>query len=322
MKLKLTVILSLCLLLNNNSIARSDKTIAINEGGTITAYVTVPSDFTCPVRVENLPTAFCKNNQDVIYHLSSSANIPYAISPEQYVNNLLQQWSGDSGIKVISYYPAPQITQYLIQRDSQLIYRSRQQMATYTIEFEDYSRNERSISVLAFHVIPLRGAVMSTYDIFGLSTPMTNSKSFNQLRQQLNEFIYSYKYDTQWVQSANAQTVQSNRNLTARENAFYNRQQQIHENNMNALDSSQSSFERRSRLSDKSQQNWVDSTHERQQLVDPNTGARYEAEGYYNYNYVNPNNPNDSIRTDNPMDNPNINTEQGRDYQQLEEYRR
>ena len=64
----------------------------------------------------------------------------------------------------------------------------------------------------------------------------------------------------------------------------------------------------------------MDAIHERQQLINPATGARYEADGYYDYNYVNPNDPEMSVRTNDPLWDPNLNTQQGEYYERLENY--
>ncbi len=133
-------------------------------------------------------------------------------------------------------------------------------------------------------------------------------------------FINSYRYNPQWVEYANAVTVNFEGNLSARENAFYTTWQQIHQNNMDALDRSHQSFMHRSAASDRMQSQTIDSIHDRQQLINPNTGERYEADGYYDYNYVNPNDPSMSVRSNDPLYDPNINNEQGEYYDRLESY--
>ena len=103
---------------------------------------------------------------------------------------------------------------------------------------------------------------------------------------------------------------------------------------MNALDRSHNAYRARSAASDRAysqyrnnnaasdraQSEYINSIHERQQLIDPETGQRYEADGYYDHNYVNPNDSNAWARSNNPNWNPNANLNQGEDYNRLEQY--
>lgn len=296
------------------------KTVPITEQGMVTAYVDVPAESECNIKLPKLPTAFCKGSNGMIFHLGSAGVIQGMVNSTQVVNYFQQQIAQSPQARIHRQYRLPEVSQHLLKIDAPLYYKQSQQISTVAMEIDDPTENESSILVIAVQGVPNNGAPVTMINIYGVSVPLTNKARFPNLNQALMQFIFSYRYDNRWVQSANASHVQFQNNLRAREGAFYSRQNQIHQNNMNALDSSFNSYMNRSSASDRAHQQTIDSIHERQQLIDPSTGARYEADGYNDYNYVNPNDPNMSVRTNDPLNNPNINNNQGENYNQLQDY--
>ena len=296
------------------------QSVPLKEMGMTTAYVSIPANFTCNIKIPDEPTALCKGPGGRLYHLTG-AIIAGQVNPQQYFNNLLQQIASEEPeSRIVSKYELPEITQHIQQRDSQLIYRYGQQTVTYGFDVVDASDKRMSSVAVAVSVFPNNGAPATTVQIFGVTVPESEVADFSASRKEMIRFVRSYQYDQNWVQSANVQHSQFRSNLSARERNFSIQQQRIHQSNMDALDQSYKSYRDRSAASDRVQRQFVDSIHERQQFVDPTTGGRYEADGYYDYNYVKPNDPSLYYRSDDPLANPNINNNQGEDYNQLQEY--
>lgn len=295
--------------------------VPLFDNGLVSAYINVPTGSRCPASLPDTPTAFCQGSQGIVYHMTSSGVQQGYLNPDQFYNNLLQQTLNTSQAKVTNQYRLPEVSSFRLQRDSQLLYLRGERVYTYGFEMTDLDKREKSVSALVIAHIPNNRAPITVVDGYGISVPSSTSLDMPALRQELIRFINSYHYDPQWVQYANSQTVNFESNLSARENAFYTNQQRIHQNNMDALDRSHQSYMNRSAASDKLHTQSVDAIHDRQQLVNPNTGERYKAEGYSDYNYVNPNDPSMSVRSNDPLYNPNINLEQGEYYEELEDYR-
>lgn len=305
-----------------------------NPNGPTTAYVSVPTGFECHIKIPDVPTGFCKGSGDHIYHLSQQM-VGSATNPRQIVNTLIQKSQQEEpNARIVAQYRIPEISQHLLQAASNLIFVMGQQIETYALDVEDSDANEKSVVALAIRNVPNNGAPVTIIDVYGLSVPLSSAHSFSELRSEVIRFARSYHYDPNWVQSANLQQQQFLARQSANQQAFSARQNQIHQNNMGALDSSFNSYMGRSAASDSGHRSYmnnsaisgsghssyIDSIHERQQLVDPTTGARYEADGYADYNYVNPYDPNMSVRTNDALYDPNINYNQGETYNQLQPY--
>jgi hypothetical protein len=182
--------------------------------------------------------------------------------------------------------------------------------------------------------LPNNGAPSTNLTVIGFTAPISGSSDFSGVRAEMIGSARSYQYDRSWIQSANAQHMQFLNNQAAKNNAFAVRQNQIHQSNMNALDSSFNSYMERSAISDQGQDNYInsqvtsgnssnsfiDSIHEREQMIDPNTGQRYETEGYNDHTYLNPNDSSMYIQSNDTTYNPNINLNQGENYNQLQPY--
>ncbi|RLW62455.1 MAG: hypothetical protein B6D73_19935 [gamma proteobacterium symbiont of Stewartia floridana] len=294
------------------------KYVPLQENGTTTAYVSVPERFNCNVNIPDTPTALCAAG-GYIYHLHG-AFISNPVDPEQYFNNLLQQVSAENpNANIENRYRISSISQYVTQRDANLLFRYGQQVVTFGFDVVDKQDNQKSSAAVTVSSLPNNGAPVTIVQLYGVTVPLSESHDYSQIQNELVRFAQSYQYDQNWLQAANAQHLQFQGNLSAKNRAFQQSQQQIHQSNMDALDRSHNSYMERSAASDRSQSAYIDSIHERQQLVDPTTGTRYEADGYYDYNYVNPNDSSIYYRTNDPTANPNINNNQGEDYQLLQE---
>ena len=314
--------------------AENYKTIPITENGTTTAYISVPSSYQCNVSLPDYPTAFCSAPGHKLYHLKDVPVIQGTIHPEQIVSKLLNEALSESPeARLLRRYQLPEITRYVQQQDSQLLFLNGQQVVTYAFDVEDPQSKEKSVTAITVRNVPNNGAPITLIRFFGVSKPSSSPDSYSEMRNELIRFAHSSRYDRGWVQSANRQHVQFLNNLRERQSAFASNQQRIHQSNMNALDSSFNSYMDRSAASYQSQKNYmsnsaasdqgynqyINSIHERELLVDPNTGTRYEADGYYDYNYVNPNDSTMYYRTNDPLANPNINTNQGEYYNPLQQ---
>ena len=295
------------------------QTVAQYDEGTVAAYWKVPQSFDCNTPIPDNPMAFCKGPGNIIYYASGLPLIGYAVNPDQYVNQLLQQLTSQKKLNIINRYTIPEIARHLLQIDQQMIYKKGQQTYLYAVNLEDPKINEIGITLFAINLIPNNNTPVTIVEIYGISSPMDQQRDFSALRQQLTDFMLSKRYDNRYVQMINAKHLRFLTNLRAREKAFYGSQARIHQNNMDILDQSYESYKRRGAASDRIQQQQIDAMHERRQMVNPNTGQRYQVEGHYDYNWVNPNNPDQYQQTDNALYNPDINTNQGENYDLLEE---
>ena len=317
--MKRLILMPLLLTLSPVIVAQGLKPVPLVENGATTAYVTVPQSFNCNVNIPDTPTALCADSAGYIYHLHGSF-ISNPLNPEQYFNNLLQQVTAENpNANITNRYQIAAISQHMIQRDSNLLFRNGQQVVTYGFDVIDQEANQKSSAAIVISSLPNNGAPVTIVDLLGFTVPLSAGHETSQVQNEMIRFARSYQYDQGWLQSANAQHIQFQGNLSARNRAFRQNQQRIHQSNMDALDSSFNSYMERSAASDRSHSTYINSIHERQQLVDPNTGTRYEADGYSDYNYVNPNDSSIYYRTNDPLENPNINNNQGEDYQLLQE---
>lgn len=310
------------------------QSVPVTENGATSAYVSVPAGFNCHVKIPDLPTAFCKGPGNRIYHLSQQF-VSSATNPRQLVNALIQETQKqEPNARIVKQYRIQEISQHILQSASNLMFVMGQQVETYAIDAEDSDANEKSVVALAIRNVPNNGAPVSIIDVYGLSVPLSSGQSFSELREEVIRFARSYRYDANYVQTSNLKQQQFLAKQSANQQAFSARQNQIHQNNMNALDSSfnsymarsaasdasHSSYMNRSAMSDAGHSSYIDSIHERQQLVDPTTGTRYEADGYADYNYVNPYDHTMSVRTNDALYDPNVNYNQGETYNPLMEY--
>lgn len=331
MKALTLVLLSCVPLLSGAVAAGGSQTIQLQDNGMIAGYATVPAGFRCNVQIPDMPTAFCAGPGDRVYHKQSNmAQNP--LDPQQFFNALLQQAGAESDLVIDQRYPLPAVSNALLRRDAQLLFVRGQQVTTYAADIDDRDLGHKSVLAVAVRNVPNNGAPIAMIDAFAVSVPSAAPDSYDQLRDELIRFVQSHRYDDAYVQTLNARTVQFEGNLASRNRAFQQNQAQIHQRNMDALDQgfanyrsnaaamdrSHDSYMDNSRLSDQGQGSYIDSIHEREQLVDPTTGQRYEADGYYDHTYVNPNDPSMYYRTDDPLMNPNVNLDQGADYNRLE----
>lgn len=242
------------------------------------------------------------------------------IPPEAFVDQLVQQAMASGDVRVANQQAVPEIAHYIARLESPLLFKQNQSVYAYAIHVDDASTGEKSAAILTVHHIPNNGAPATSMNVFGVSKPRSGEPGFDGLNHDLMAFVHSYRYDNRWVQAANANHAQFLSRQQTRNRSFQSRQNQIHQNNMEALDSSFNSYMNRSDSSSRGQQAYVDSVLERQQYIDRSTGQRYEADGYYEHNYVNPHDPGLSARTNDPNWNPNVNTNPGWDYNPLDSY--
>jgi len=312
------VLLAILLTTNFYTHAGQFTSIPIVENGVITEYFSVPANTQCNIKVPDMPTAICAGPNGRYYHHFSQF-FKQAIDPQEVVNYLIQQArSSDPDMRLVNQYNIPTITRHVLQQGSQLLFKQGEQVVTYALDTEDPKKNQKSVSALIFSFLPNNGSPVSTLRALGYTVPLSSGKSFDDIRQELIRYAHSYQYDNNWMQMANNQHAQFLNNLSAREQANFRRQQQIHQSNMNALDQSFNRYQQNSAASDRAQSQYIDSIHDRQLMTDPNTGTQYQVEGYYDYNYVNPNDPQMYYQSNDPNFNPNINNNQGEHYIQLE----
>lgn len=316
---RFTVIFLLSLAFFATAFAARYQTVTQYNGDKVAIYWKVPQAFNCHIKIPDTPLAFCKGPGNVIYHTGALPLIKYAVNPDQYANQLLQQIASQGKVNIINRYTIPEIARHLWQIDRQMVYRSGQQTYLYAVDLEDLEENEISIVLFVVNLIPNNGTPVTFVDLYGISAPMGQQSDFASLRQQLTAFMLSKRYDNRSLQMINANHLRFLNNLRARESNFYRNQARIHQNNMEALDRSHESFQRRSAASDRMHQKQIDAINERRQMVNPNTGQRYQVEGHYDNNWVNPNNPDQNLQTDDVLRNPNINTNQGENYDLLED---
>jgi hypothetical protein len=331
LKRLILILLSVLLLLAETGAASYGQTITLRDNGVISGYAAVPNGFRCNVEIPDMPTAFCAGPGARVYHkqMNTTQN---PVDSQQLFHALLQQASSESNLLISQRYSLPEITYAILQRDSQLLFVRGQQVTTYAADIEDLDLGRRSVLIISIRNVPNNGAPIAVIEAFGISLPTESPDSYDQMRNELIRFVQSHRYDDMYVQTLNARTLQFEGNLAAKNQAFQQNQSQIHQRNMNALDQQFDSYRRNaaemdrslesymdnSWRSDEAQSRYIDLIHERQQLVDEATGQRYEADGYSDHNYVNPYDASMYYRTDDPLANPNVNLNQGGDYNRLE----
>lgn len=320
MKFFKSAFLSFFLIFSSHATADQYKTVNQTDSGMKSTYWQVPSDFKCSIKDDNAPTAFCKGPGKVIYHLAGLASFQGTVNPDQYIDNLIKEILNQANIKIIKRYDLPEVRRHLLQQDRQMLYRNGQQTYTYVFDAKNLDENDIGLNLFVVNILPNNGSPMTVVKYYGLSMPSSKTSKLKKIRQQFVKFMLSKRYDNQYLQALNSQHLQFQSNLSARQRNFTIRQNQIHQNNMDALDSSHNAYQQRSAASDRMQSQSVDSIYERQQMIDPNTGTKYQVEGYYDYNYVNPNDPDNYRQSNDALYNPNINTNQGEYYNQLQEY--
>jgi len=299
--------------------AQQLQQVPLMEQGVATAYVSVPQGFQCNIKNPEEPSQICANSRGYAYHLQSY-NGQQTVNPDQYFNQIIQTMNATPGVKITAQYPLSMLNATAQQRDSQLLHLQQQQVVTYAVDFEEAKSGTINSIAVEIHNASRRGASFAFSRIYGITAPGNDGVSAEQMHSELVRFAQSYRYDNQWAQWANNAQMQFEANLSNREQVFAATQAQIVRNNNQALDSSFESWKRRDAMTSAGQAATVAGINETQRMYDPSTGQVYEADGYYNYNYVNPNDPTMVYRTDNPNDNPNINNEMGWDFNQLEEY--
>ena len=312
--------------------AQSLKTLPFVEQGMTTATLAVPKNAACMLNLPEEPSLLCRTTDGLKYHLVNFT-VQGAVDPQALVNDLIARMSqAEPQGKVLERYMLPEISQSKARQDAPLLFRQGQRVVTFAFDYDNPSKRIMGSTALLIHTLPNNGSPITAVTGYGIEVPRSGSMSLDSARKELVRYATSYRYTPEFVQVSNAQHMQFSNDLRARENSFANRQNQIHRDNMQALDDSYNSYMQRSNEQERarqayransggydSQQAYVDSIHERQQLIDPETGQRYEADGYRDYNYVNPHDSDMSVRTDDPLYDPNINLEQGHDYRRLEE---
>lgn len=289
--------------------------VVIKDNNINSEYRKIPEGFKC--NVPNKANALCINSEGVKFF----ANIQL-YSGQGYLdtNKFLNYFEGvlnNNQASIIKSYTTPEIIQHIAQEDNKYLHRQGQRVNALTIETE-LRDNRLGVGSIVFKFLPNNGAPITEVTSYSVTFPRSLKNKFNQFKNDYYRFMMSSRYDDQYVQAVNVRHSQFLANLGARQRAFNVSQNQIHRNNIKALDDSYNSFQQRSAVSDQSHNAFINSTHERQQMTDSTTGQTYDVYGNYDHNYVNPNNINQQIQTNDHMYNPNINNNIGEYYNELE----
>ncbi len=278
-------------------------------------YRKVPNDFKCHVR--NKENELCYN----------SKGIRYIFNPDLYfgqgyinVNQYLTYLEGElnnRGTFLIKSYEIPKINQYITQEDSRLLFRQSERVITVIADLK-LPNDRLSIAAIVFKFLPNNGSPVTDISGYSVEFPESLVRKYERIKNDFFIFMMSGQYDANYVQVVNARHSQFLANLRAREGRFYESQSRTHQSNMKALDDSYNAYRQRSERSDQSHNAFIDSIHERRQMTDSSTGQKYNVDGYYDHNYVNPNNINQQIQTNDHLLDPNINNNVGEYYQELE----
>lgn len=291
----------------------NSQIVVIKNNNINSEYRNIPKGFKC--NVPNKDNALCLNSEGVKFF----ANIQ-VYSGANYVdtNKFLHYFEGvlnKNNASIIKSYTTPEIIQHIAQEDNKFLHRQGQRVNALTIETV---RGDRlGVGSIIFKFLPNNGAPMSEVITNSITFPRSLKNKFEQFKNDYYRYMMSSRYDDQYVQAVNIQHSQFLANLKAKKNAFNISQNQIHRNNMKALDDSYNGFRQRSAVNDQSHNAYINSIHERQQMTDSTTGQTYDVYGNYEHNYVNPNNINQQIQTNDHLYNPNINNNVGEYYNEL-----
>ena len=291
------------------------QVVALKDNNITYEYRKVPSDFKC--NIPNKENALCLNSNNV--HFFANINL-YSGAGYLNVDKFLTAFEGllnNNQISIVKTYITPGIDQHIAQEDHKMIHSQGERVYAITIETK-LSGNRLGVGSIVFKFLPNNGAPITEVFSHGVVYPKSLASKYKQIRNDFFVFMMSSKFDNRFVQNINIKHSQFLANLRARERAFSVSQNQIHQNNMKALDDSYNNFRQRNATNNRSHNAFIDSIHERRQMTDSSTGQKYNVEGYYDHNYVNPNNINQQIQTNSHLYDPNVNNNIGEYYNELE----
>ncbi len=307
------------MLLASSALAGGYQTIPLTDGGMRAGYAQVPAGFECNISVPEDPTVLCQGPGGVHYHTASLGSFQYAVDPQQAMNHYLQQIAAHGNARLIGQRQVPEITQHMYRLDQPLLFKQGMHLTTYAFDFEHEQDNRLSTALFLIYILPNNGAPMSWVESRGVSLPASRGPEFDAIRQDFFRYLLSTRYDPQYVQALNNQYMTNQGRLQAQQRAFNEQQRQFRENSNAINESIMGAYQSRNESMDRSHQQYVDSIYDRRQMTDPSSGTRYEVEGNYEYNYVNPNDPDVYMQTDDALLDPNVNTNAGEEYILLEE---
>ena len=275
----------------------------------------VPIDFRC--NEPNPVKALCFSERGVGLFITQYYTGPGFISAEQFVGQIAGSLE-QQGAEILELYAAPEISQAIARQDADILYLSGQRVHSLWVKVRQPD-GFFSIGVLVFKYIPNNGAAATAIMGYTLVYHTSLEKQYRQHKADLGRFVTSLTYKRPFLQALNMQHMQFLSRLSAREKAFRESQSLINQNNLSVLDSSFESFLRRSEANYAGHKRSVGVINETRSMVDQSTGQRFQVEGNFRRNFVNPNNIDQQMQTDNPLANPNINNNMGENYNELVE---
>ncbi len=291
------------------------KRIEMRDAGMVSSTSLVPSDYTC--NEPNKFKALCFSKRGIYLSITAYYFGQGFVSAEQFFDQIDDSLK-ENNITILELYAAPEMSRAIAQRDSVILSLSGQRVHALWMKTR-LPDDMLTTGVLVFSYVPNNGAPVTRIMGYSLAYPASLDKQHDQLKADIGRFISSWTYEQPYVQASNSSHMQFLARLSARERAFRESQDQIYRNNMSILDSSFESYLRRSEASSAGHKRSIGAINETRVMVDQSTGQRYEVDGNFRRNFVNPNNIDQQMQTDNPLVNPNINTNIGENYNELVE---
>ncbi|HEB63634.1 MAG TPA: hypothetical protein ENJ07_04055 [Gammaproteobacteria bacterium] len=291
------------------------KRIEMRDAGMVSSTSLVPSDYTC--HEPNKFKALCFSKRGIYLSITEYHFGQGFVSVEQFFDHIDASLK-ENNIAILELYAAPEMSRTIAQRDSVML--SLRGQRVYALWMKTRLPDDiLTTGVLVFSYAPNNGAPVTRITGYSLAYPARLDKQHDQIKADIGRFISSWTFEQPYVQASNSLHLQFLARLSASERAFRESQDQINRNNMSMLDSSFESYLRRSEASSAGHKRSIGAINETRIMVDQGTGQRYQVDGNFRRNFVNPNNIDQQLQTDNLLVNPNINTNIGENYNELVE---
>jgi hypothetical protein len=96
------------------------------------------------------------------------------VDADQYFTDLIQQLSTENpGSKIENRYKIPALSQYVTQRDSNLLFRYEQRVVTYGFDVVDQQENQKTSATLTVSSLPNHGAPVTIVQLYGFTVPLS-----------------------------------------------------------------------------------------------------------------------------------------------------
>lgn len=214
------------------------------------------------------------------------------MSINEIIETMLKPAAKEYGSRLVKQYELPEVAapmHHFLTRLYSLVPIQRQ-TRSYGIEWV----SDDQTHVLTVATISIAYGGYSSYWTLQIQNLESPADSFEEHKKDWLYGLSNYEVNEQWLatknrmdaQRAQASHQQHRSRMAAIESAGRNARA-IGQSNSDLLDQSHASFQRRQQMNDVGHSRSVDSIHERQVLVNPDSGQHYEVESYTNKHWLN-----------------------------------